>query len=106
MQKRGQGEATTTRLWRALALLTALLVLLALLALWAGGRPLNFAELRSDPMARTLFFRLRLPRVAMAALIGSSLAVAGAALQALFRNPLAEPATLGVSGGEIGRAHV
>jgi iron complex transport system permease protein len=44
-------------------------------------------------------FRLRLPRVAMAALIGSSLAVAGAALQALFRNPLAEPATLGVSGG-------
>lgn len=99
MQKRGQGEATTTRLWRALALLTALLVLLALLALWAGGRPLNFAELRSDPMARTLFFRLRLPRVVMAALIGSSLAVAGAALQALFRNPLAEPATLGVSGG-------
>jgi iron complex transport system permease protein len=35
----------------------------------------------------------------MAALVGSSLATAGAALQALFRNPLADPATLGVSGG-------
>jgi iron complex transport system permease protein len=48
---------------------------------------------------RVLFFRLRLPRVVMAALVGSSLAIAGAALQALFRNPLADPATLGVSGG-------
>ncbi|MBZ5578915.1 MAG: iron ABC transporter permease [Acidobacteriia bacterium] len=92
-------EATAVRLWRALALLTGLLLVVAVVAVWAGSRTLDFASLRTDPMARTLFFRLRLPRVIMAALIGSSLAVAGAALQALFRNPLAEPATLGVSGG-------
>ena len=94
-----QPKTTALRLWRALVLLTALLLVVTALSLWAGGQTIDFAALRSDPMARTLFFRLRLPRVIMAALIGSSLAVAGAALQALFRNPLAEPATLGVSGG-------
>lgn len=99
MKTVAQPEATGVRLWRAMALLIALLLVLTEVALWAGGRTIDFAALRSDPMARTLFFRLRLPRVIMAALIGSSLAVAGAALQALFRNPLAEPATLGVSGG-------
>ena len=89
----------SVRLWRALALLTGLLLLVALLAVWGGGQTLDLAAIRTDPTTQTLLFRLRLPRVAMAALIGASLAVAGAALQALFRNPLAEPATLGVSGG-------
>jgi len=99
MLKTAEPRTTAVRLWRALAVLTLVLLAAAVLGVWAGGRTLDFAALRSDPLARTLFFRLRLPRVAMAALIGSSLAVAGAALQALFRNPLAEPATLGVSGG-------
>jgi iron complex transport system permease protein len=79
--------------------LTAVLAALAILGLWAGSRSIDFTALRSDEAVRVLFFRLRLPRVVMAALVGSSLAVAGAALQALFRNPLADPATLGVSGG-------
>jgi len=87
------------RFWKAILLLTALLAACALLGLWAGGRRIDFAAIRSDEVARVLFFRLRLPRVVMAALVGSSLAVTGAALQALFRNPLADPATLGVSGG-------
>jgi iron complex transport system permease protein len=99
MLKSAGPRTTAVRLWRAMALLLLLLLAAAVVALWAGGRTLDFAALRSDPFARTLFFRLRLPRVFMAALIGASLAVAGAALQALFRNPLAEPATLGVSGG-------
>lgn len=42
---------------------------------------------------------LRLPRVAMAGLVGASLALAGVALQALTRNPLADPSILGVSSG-------
>ncbi len=87
------------RFWRTLVVLTLLLGLLAVIGLWAGSRAIEFSRLGSDPMARTLFFRLRLPRVLMAALIGASLALVGAALQALFRNPLADPATLGVSGG-------
>lgn len=87
------------RLWRAMLLLSFLLVAAAALGLWVGSQTIDFASLRSDPTARLVFFRLRLPRVLMAALVGSSLALAGAALQALFRNPLADPFTLGVSGG-------
>jgi len=89
----------TTRLLRALAVLLPLLAASILLALWLGSRQIDLESLRTDPVARLLFFRLRLPRVLMAALIGASLAVTGAALQALFRNPLADPFTLGVSGG-------
>ncbi len=43
--------------------------------------------------------RLRLPRVVLAFGVGGALAVAGASLQALLRNPLAEPWLLGLSGG-------
>lgn len=42
---------------------------------------------------------IRLPRVFLGLLIGAALAVAGAGLQAVFRNPLADPAIIGVSGG-------
>ncbi len=97
--KRAPAKPAGVRLLRALALLTVLLAMFALLALWAGTERIDLARLRSDPMSQTLFFRLRLPRVVMAALVGASLALAGAALQALFRNPLADPFTLGVSGG-------
>lgn len=87
------------RLIRTLALLTLLLIVSTVAGLAVGRQSLNVSGLLSDPFARTLFFRLRLPRVLMALLIGASLAVSGAALQALFRNPLADPYTLGVSGG-------
>lgn len=46
-----------------------------------------------------IFFLLRLPRVALAAVVGASLAISGAAFQSLLRNPLATPFTLGVSAG-------
>ncbi len=43
--------------------------------------------------------QLRLPRTAMAVLVGMGLATAGAALQGIFRNPLADPGLIGVSSG-------
>jgi len=49
----------------------------------------------SDP----IFRGLRLPRVLSALLVGAALAAAGAALQALFRNPLADPTLIGTSSG-------
>lgn len=52
-----------------------------------------------DPTARSIVLQIRLPRVVLAALVGAALALAGAVLQALLRNPLAEPYVLGVSGG-------
>ena len=53
----------------------------------------------SDGTARTVITAVRLPRVLAAFGVGSLLALSGVLLQALFRNPLADPYVLGVSGG-------
>ena len=47
----------------------------------------------------TILWQLRLPRIALAALVGGALAVSGAAYQGLFRNPLADPYLIGVASG-------
>ena len=55
----------------------------------------------SEPALRdqALVWQLRLPRILLAVLCGSVLALAGASLQGLFRNPLADPGLIGVSSG-------
>ena len=53
----------------------------------------------ADPTARAILLQLRLPRAALAALIGAALGLTGCTFQALLRNPLAEPYVLGISGG-------
>jgi len=87
------------RLRRALLWLSLVLLASTLLALWVGYQRLDLFALQTDERARLIFFGLRLPRVLMAGVVGASLGLVGAALQAMFRNPLAEPLTLGVSGG-------
>jgi iron complex transport system permease protein len=52
-----------------------------------------------DPLTRTLVLELRLPRALTAFAVGGLLALAGALMQVLLRNPLADPYILGVSGG-------
>ena len=52
-----------------------------------------------DPTVENVVMALRLPRVVLAILAGAAIAMAGAALQGLFRNPLADPALVGVSSG-------
>jgi iron complex transport system permease protein len=54
---------------------------------------------RNDGLKSTIVWQLRLPRVALAALVGMSLAVSGTVFQAVLHNPLADPYLLGVSGG-------
>src|SRR6056297_3075075 len=49
--------------------------------------------------ARTIVVVLRLPRIALAAVVGFSLATAGVVMQGFFRNPMAEPSIIGVSSG-------
>lgn len=93
------GVTAPRRLAYALSILFGVLLVSAAFALWFGTQKIDFAALGSDALSRTLFLRLRLPRVIMAGLVGASLALSGAALQALFRNPLADSFTLGVSGG-------
>lgn len=85
----------------SLPLLGLALALSALLAAAFGESRLDLFEAlaRPDSTAAAILFELRLPRIALAALVGAALALSGAALQALLRNPLADPFILGVSGG-------
>lgn len=95
---------------RMLAVTFALGLLLAvsgLLGVSIGSSGFNFNELialitgRSDPgaLSSAIVWQIRLPRVVLAAVVGSTLALGGLVFQALLRNPLAEPYILGISGG-------
>jgi iron complex transport system permease protein len=90
---------------RAGLLLLPLAVGLCLLVgLAAGTVPLSPAEVwhglwHANTSASVIVRDLRAPRVLLAFFVGGSLAVCGAALQAMIRNPLAEPYLLGLSGG-------
>jgi len=64
-------------------------------ALLVGPANLPLADLASSPIV----WQLRLPRAVLAFLVGGALGVAGTSLQALVRNPLADPFLLGLSGG-------
>ncbi|GKX63771.1 FecCD family ABC transporter permease [Pragia fontium] len=85
--------------------LTAMLVLLIILTLCAaniGPVKLSFYRLISQSLEAghwNIWLNIRLPRVLLAVLIGAALAVSGAIMQGLFRNPLADPGLLGISTG-------
>lgn len=53
----------------------------------------------ADELVRETLLQIRFPRVVMSVLVGASLAVSGAVMQAIFGNPLAEPGVVGVSSG-------
>lgn len=63
----------------------------------AEGMGLTSAE--SAAWERTIVLHLRLPRILMGMLVGASLALSGALMQGIFRNPLADPTLIGVSSG-------
>jgi iron complex transport system permease protein len=71
------------------------------LAIVFGAEPVSLvrAALDDASLDHLIVVKARLPRVALAAIAGAGLSVTGASLQAMLRNPLAEPYLLGVSGG-------
>lgn len=84
--------------------LALLLPLFLLLGAGLGAYPIPPLEipgilLRGEGMEYQVLTALRFPRVLGAALVGALLALAGAALQGLFRNPLVDPGLIGVSSG-------
>ena len=87
-----------------MVLLMALLGV-AILSLFIGsaGIPFkNIIALMFEKKATTeysIIFDIRLPRIILGFAVGSALALAGVILQGMFRNPLVEPYTLGISGG-------
>jgi iron complex transport system permease protein len=102
---------TPSRFWGWLAIFAAFLILCAVAGPLVGAekvdfaRALNFSIPLADNSDRLILFSTRIPRVVLALCVGASLAVAGAAMQGILRNPLASPFTLGVaSGGTLGAA--
>lgn len=117
----------TTRRWKwvtGLAVLAGVFVLTMAVGIAVGSVPVPLSNIVSIVGYKTaalvgasgelpaelaavapIVWDLRLPRVLMAVLVGSGLAVAGAAFQALFRNPMADPFIIGVApGGSLGAA--
>lgn len=61
--------------------------------------PLGWTDYPEDPLAFSTLWTIRFPRIVLGLLVGAALAVAGAVMQAVFSNPLAEPGIIGVSSG-------
>jgi iron complex transport system permease protein len=88
-----------------LAALLTLLVGAAALALSVGEMNLGFMDVFAimrkghESMEYTILSQIRLPRVLLGIAVGGSLSLSGVLLQGVYRNPLVEPYTLGISGG-------
>lgn len=97
----------------ALPVLTALLILVALISCGTGAVEISPAQVCAiiakqvhlplpveyNTQQEAVLLAIRLPRVVLALLVGAALAVSGTALQGLFQNPLTEPGLIGVSSG-------
>jgi iron complex transport system permease protein len=122
MEAATRNEALTRAAWRerltprrlvvTLAILASGLILVAALAAAIGSEQIPLAVIAKiiaseitgrlpdvTPEHRTIIASVRLPRVLMAIVVGMAFSVAGAAFQALLRNPLADPGLLGISTG-------
>lgn len=101
----GSTRAIRARVWLAIAGFGGLAAAACVLAPLVGSTPISLRRALdptlpfADNLDAQIFFVARLPRVLAAALVGSTLAAAGVVFQALLRNPLATPFTLGVSAG-------
>lgn len=102
--KAGQ-KISLLRFSTVMLVLLILLAILCLLSIAVGSAGYSIPEIleavfreEKSPI-KTIVVNLRLPRVILAILIGASLAAAGALLQSVMRNPLADPGTIGVSAG-------
>ncbi|CAI8724418.1 FecCD family ABC transporter permease [Kosakonia quasisacchari] len=89
------------RISRTLWGLVLLLLGLTGLASTQGAMQLPLASVwqAGDDALRQIWLTVRLPRVLLALLVGAALALSGCVMQGLFRNPLADPGLLGISGG-------
>ena len=86
-------------------ILVSLLIGVGIISLCFGSADIPLAKLLSVLMGgegtveRTILYEVRLPRVFLGVAVGGALSLAGVILQGMFRNPLVEPYTMGISGG-------
>lgn len=75
-------------------------VLLLVGSMWQGALTIEWRNIfQSDSVDHYILWHVRVPRILASILIGGGLAISGAVMQGLFRNPLVEPGIIGVSGG-------
>src|SRR5580765_1474457 len=86
--------------------LVVLLLLTLVISARVGAVNISYQKIFSylfqsqpDSIERSLFLKIRLPRVILCAFVGAALSVSGALMQALFRNPIVEPGLVGTSSG-------
>ena len=89
----------SARVAKRLILLAALSVAALVVAPFVGMHVMSPLEVLRAEFERRVFFQLRVPRVLVGYLAGGGLAVCGMVFQAVFRNPLADPYTLGIASG-------
>ena len=85
-----------------MSLLFVSMIFFSLLAITFGSYGLSIIDFllgKTSEIQNTVLTEIRLPRVILSGLAGASLGISGAALQGLFRNPLADPGLIGVSAG-------
>lgn len=83
-----------------LIILIGILIVISLFALCLGPARIPLSNiLHPEGVDQTILFKIRLPRIILGFVVGAALSVAGVIFQGMFRNPLVEPYTLGVSGG-------
>ena len=86
----------------ALLVLSGLLCGALILAASIGAISVSIPSLLNGDLSEqqeAVLFHIRIPRILLAMLVGAALAVSGAAMQGLFRNPLADPGLIGISSG-------
>ena len=85
--------------WSSILILAVFIVMF--LSLCIGSVKVSLSQIfnPSDRIIKEILFKIRLPRIILGFAVGGALAIAGVILQGLFRNPLVEPYTLGISGG-------
>lgn len=88
-----------------IALLVLTLVIMTILSIYVGTEHLSPSAITAalqghgDPQAHALVWDYRLPRTLVAIVVGTALGLSGALIQALTRNPLADPGVLGINAG-------
>jgi iron complex transport system permease protein len=108
------GSGRPTHLWIRLGIGLSVLLVVGVLAGGVGSVYIPAADLLAILLSKlplwdtpttapdsweTIVWQIRSPRIALAALVGASLAISGATYQGLFRNPLADPYLIGVASG-------
>ncbi|PCK32842.1 FecCD family ABC transporter permease [Pseudoalteromonas piscicida] len=97
--------AEVARKWMLLGLIIGC-ILVSFIGLSIGGVSISYSRLmdilfagQSSNLEHAVIWQIRLPRLVLAIVVGAGLGACGAAMQAIFRNPLADPGLIGISSG-------